>query len=169
VKRDIGCLSANIHYKRKHQKGKENVMIVVSAGDPRGVKMGNRRNLNITGLVLIVLALLVGTYKLAEYRTEEAHRVEKVSYQEESYRQGYTYGYVEGHTNGYVKGVETDGKSKVECETDYEQKTVDVYADIHCYRTINGKQYHSGWFWFNESYVGPGPDGVPATSGPNAK
>ncbi|MXQ53285.1 hypothetical protein [Shimazuella alba] len=127
--------------------------------------MGNhRKHLNIP-----VLALLASAYKLGEWRTEEAAEKRMEAAARESYRKGYTYGYVEGHTNGYVKGVESDGKSKVKCATDYEQKTVDVYADIHCYRTINGKQYHSGWFWLDESYVGPGPDGVPATSGPNAK
>ncbi|WP_028776978.1 hypothetical protein [Shimazuella kribbensis] len=117
--------------------------------------MGKRRkHLKAIALFLSVLALLVGTYKIAEHLTEK-----------ESYREGYTFGYVEGHTNGYIRGVDLDGKSEPNCEIEYGNG---LYADVHCYHTINGKRYHNGWAWPDESYVGPGPDGVPATSGPNA-
>ncbi|MCH5586181.1 hypothetical protein MK805_14660 [Shimazuella sp. AN120528] len=129
--------------------------------------MENRRKrLKVIALVLFVMALLGGTYKLSEHFTE------KESYQrgyskghKDGYREGYTFGYVEGHTNGYVKGVEADGKSEAKCEINY---NMGWYAYVHCSRTINGKRHNAEWVWYNESYVGPGPEGVPATSGPNA-
>jgi hypothetical protein len=119
--------------------------------------MKNRRRqiLKVVALALFVLTLLGGTYMTAVHLTEK-----------ESYREGYTFGYVEGHTNGYVKGVKnTNEKSEVKCETEYGNG---LYADIFCYVTIDGKQYHDAWYWPDETYVGPGPSGVPATSGPNA-
>lgn len=124
---------------------------------------------SVLGLLLIIAALLFGTYKFAENRTENrvAAGTEKNAQarEKESYRKGYTYGYVEGHTNGYVRGVNADGDSKIECEVEYGGG---IYADVECYGNFNGERGFIGWVWPEESYVGPGPDGVPATSGPNA-
>jgi hypothetical protein len=70
--------------------------------------MKNRRQIwKVVTLVLSVLILLVGTYMLAEYRTEK-----------ESYRKGYTFGYVEGHSNGVERGAELLGED-IECTNRY--------------------------------------------------
>jgi hypothetical protein len=146
--------------------------------------MGNRRkHLNIPVLALIVLALLASGYKLGEWRTEAAAKrtaterydkgyangFEKAAKRtnKESYRKGYTYGYVEGHTNGYEKGVNTWTSKKINCSIEYGGG---VYADVSCIMKDDNRYDNiEGWIWPEESYVGPGPEGVPATSGPNAK
>jgi len=127
--------------------------------------MKNRRQiLKVVALALFVLTLLGGTYKLAEHRTEK-----------ESYREGYTYGYVEGHSNGVERGAELLGED-IQCTNRYNysqyydgkhRKT--VYADVICSEDDFFGPTVARWVWPSPQYVGPGPRGVPATSGPNAK